>query len=141
MKSLRFFSILILLIPALTFAETHPNVKAALDYQLPVNACDTKPKSFEASAEVIGAPIQDSSSTSVFEGAGAEEMSDVDSYTRKRQERKVARWKNCTKEYKRGLLIDMEELKASAQHGLTQPQANIILANLAAIQQAYMAPE
>jgi hypothetical protein len=35
----------------------------------------------------------------------------------------------------------MEELKASAQHGLTQQQANIILANLANIQQVYMAPE
>ena len=56
-------------------------------------------------------------------------------------ERKVARWKSCTKEYKSGLLEDMDELKASAQHGLTQPQANIILANLANIQQAYMAPE
>ena len=141
MKALRFLSCLILLMPVLSFAETHPDVSAALDYQLPENACRTKPKSFESSGEAIGRPIQDSSSTSVFEGSGAEEMSDVDSYTRKRQERKVARWKNCTKEYKRGLLIDMDELKASAQHGLTQPQANIILANLAAIQQAYMAPE
>ena len=141
MKTLTLCGFLILLMPAISLAETHSKVQAALDYQLTENTCGTKPKSFEASAEVIGAPIQDSSSTSVFEGAGAEEMSDVDSYTRKRQERKVARWKNCTKEYKRGLLIDMEELKASAQHGLTQPQANIILANLAAIQQAYMAPE
>lgn len=141
MKTLRFFSILILSIPVLTVAETHSNVKAALDYQLPVNACGTKPKSFEVSGELVGAPIQDSSSTAVFEGAGAEEMSDVDSYTRKRQERKVARWKSCTKDYKDGLLNDMNTLKASAQHGLTQPQANIILANMATIQKAYMAPE
>ena len=39
------------------------------------------------------------------------------------------------------LLEDMEELKSSAKHGLTQTQADLILANMAAIQQAYMAPE
>ena len=141
MKTLRLCGFLILLMPAISLAETHPKVQAALDYQLPENTCGTKPKSFESSGEAIGKPIQDSSSTSVFEGSGAEEMSDVDSYTRKRQERKMTRWKSCTKEYKSGLLEDMDELKASAQHGLTQPQANIILANLANIQQAYMAPE
>jgi len=141
MKTLRLCGFLILLMPAISLAETHPKVQAALDYQLPENTCGTKPKSFESSGEAIGKPIQDSSSTSVFEGSGAEEMSDVDSYTRKRQERKMTRWKSCTKEYKSGLLEDMEELKASAQHGLTQPQANIILANLANIQRAYMAPE
>ena len=141
MKVLEFFGFLILLIPAISFAENHPKVQAALDYQLPENTCGTKPKSFEASGEAIGTPIQDPSSTSIFEGSGAEEMSDVDSYTRKRQERKMARWKNCTREYKSGLLADMEALKASAQHGITQPQANIILENMATIQQAYMAPE
>ncbi len=141
MKVLRFFGFLILLIPGISFAENHPEVQAALDYQLPENTCGTKPKSFESSGEAIGKPIQDSSSTSIFEGSGAEEMSDVDSYTRKRQERKMTRWKNCTKEYKSGLLADMEALKASAQHGLTQPQANMILENMASIQQAYMAPE
>ena len=141
MKALRFCGFLILLMPAISFAETHAEVQAALDYQLPENACGTKPKSFESSGEAIGTPIQDSSSTSIFEGSGAEEVSDVDGYTRKRTERKVARWKNCTKKYKSGLLEDMEELKTSAQHGLTQPQANIILANLANIQQVYMAPE
>jgi hypothetical protein len=141
MKALRFCGFLILLMPAISFAETHAEVQAALDYQLPENACGTKPKSFESSGEAIGTPIQASSSSVIFEGSGAEEMSDIDGYTRKRLERKMTRWKNCTKEYKSGLLEDMEELKASAQHGLTQPQANIILANLANIQQVYMAPE
>ena len=141
MKALRFYGFLILLMPAISMAETHSNVQAALDYQLPENTCGTKPKSFELSGEAIGKPVQESGGLTYFEGSGADEISDIDSYTRKRQERKVARWKNCTKEYKSGLLEDMEELKASAQHGLTQPQANIILANLANIQQAYMAPE
>ncbi|MEO1931544.1 MAG: hypothetical protein ABGX41_06560 [Pseudohongiella sp.] len=141
MKALRFYGFLILLIPAISMAETHPNVQAALDYQLPENACGAKPKSFESAGEAIGTPIQASSSSVIFEGSGAEEMSDVDGYTRKRLERKMARWKKCTKEYKSGLLEDMEELKASAQHGLTPEQANIILANLANIQQVYMAPE
>jgi hypothetical protein len=141
MKTLRLCGFLILLMPAISLAETHSKVQAALDYQLPENTCGTKPKSFESSGEAIGTPIQDSSSTSVFEGSGAEEMSDVDSYTRKRQERKLTRWKKCTKKYKSALLGDMKELKSSAQHGLTTPQADLILANMAAIQQAYMAPE
>ena len=141
MKIFTLCGFLILLVPAISLAETHPKVQAALDYQLPGNTCGTKPKSFESSGEAIGKPVQESGALTVFEGSGAEEMSDVDSYTRKRQERKMARWKNCTKEYKSGLLEDMEALKASAQHGLTQPQANIILENMASIQQAYMAPE
>ena len=141
MKIFTLCGFLILLVPAISLAETHPKVQAALDYQLPGNTCGTKPKSFESSGEAIGKPVQESGALTVFEGSGAEEMSDVDSYTRKRQERKMARWKNCTKEYKSGLLEDMEALKASAQHGITQPQANIILENMASIQQAYMAPE
>ena len=141
MKVLRFSGFLILLMSTISFAENHPEVQAALDYQLPENTCGKKPKSFESSGEAIGQPVQESGALTVFEGSGADEMSDVDSYTRKRQERKMARWKNCTKEYKSGLLADMEALKASAQHGLTQPQANIILENMASIQQAYMAPE
>jgi len=63
--------------PILSFAQTHPDISAALDYQLPENSCGTKPKSFESSGKAIGTPIQDSSSTSVFEGSGAEEMSNV----------------------------------------------------------------
>ena len=141
MKIFTLCGFLILLVPAISLAETHPKVQAALDYQLPENTCGTKPKSFESSGEAIGKPVQESGALTVFEGSGAEEMSDVDSYTRKRQERKMARWKNCTREYKSGLLADMEALKASAQHGLTQPQANIILENMASLQQAYMAPE
>ena len=58
-----------------------------------------------------------------------------------RKERKMKRWKKCTKKYKDGLLVDMEDLKASAQHGLNQEQADIILANMAKIQTAYMSPE
>jgi hypothetical protein len=141
MKVLRFSSFLILLMSTISFAENHPEVQAALDYQLPENTCGKKPKSFESSGEAIGQPVQESGALTVFEGSGADEMSDVDSYTRKRQERKMTRWKNCTREYKSGLLADMEALKSSAQHGLTQPQANIILENMATIQQAYMAPE
>ena len=141
MKALRFLSCLILLMPVLSFAETHPAVNAALDYQLPENTCRTKPKSFESSGEAIGKPVQASGALNVFEGSGAEDMSDVDSYTRKRQERKLARWQKCTNEYKSALLEDMEELKSSAKHGLTQTQADLILANMAAIQHAYMAPE
>ena len=69
MKALRFFSYMILLMPGLSFAETHPDVNAALDYQLPENICRTKPKSFESSGEAIGKPVQASGALNVFEGS------------------------------------------------------------------------
>lgn len=141
MKKLRFFSYLILLTPLFPFAEPHPDVNAALDYQLPENTYRTKSKSFESSTEAIGKPVATSGLLNIFEGSGAEEMSDVDSYTRKREERRLGRWQKCTKEYKDTLLGDMKELKARAKQGLTQTQADLILENMAAIQQAYMAPE
>ena len=66
MKALRFFSCLILLMPVLSFAETHPDVNAALNYQIPENACRTKPKSFESSGEAIGKPVQASGALNVL---------------------------------------------------------------------------
>ncbi|MBT4379566.1 MAG: hypothetical protein HN739_22980, partial [Gammaproteobacteria bacterium] len=82
MKTLTLCSFLILLMPAISSAETHSKVQAALDYQLTENTCGTKPKSFESSGEAIGKPVQESGGVTYFEGSGADEMSDVDSYTR-----------------------------------------------------------
>ena len=43
--------------------------------------------------------------------------------------------------YKAGLLKDMDTLKASAQHGLTQAQADTIIDNMRGIQDVYMTPD
>ena len=129
----------LVILPAWAFGETHDAVQTALDYELPENTC-SKPKVISNEATVT-APPQDPSSTAFFEGSSTSEVSDVDGYTRKRQERKETRWKKCVVEYKEGLLQDMEQLKGSAQHGLTQEQANTILESMALIQKVYMTPD
>lgn len=125
--------------PNLHAAKPHPAVRAALAYDVPENNC-TKPKSSIAN-KTVTAPTQDSGSASFFEGSNTSEVSDVDTYARARIERKEKRWKKCLAKYKDGLLDDMERLKASAQHGLTQEQANTILASMARIQSVYMHPD
>jgi len=136
LKSLVLLSCLVLVLPGLAFGQTHKAVQAALDYQLPQNTC-LKPKVIAADT-TASAPAQASGSAAFFVGSSTSEISDVDSYTRKRLERKESRWKSCVASYKDGLLDDMEELKSSATHGLTQQQAQTILANMALIQQVYM---
>jgi len=128
---------LILLLPSISFAETHKKVQAALDYKLPENTCK-KPKPLPRTTEAVGAPIQNTGSIIAFEGSGADEVSDVDSYTIRRLERKHERYNKCLAEFKGNLLDDMEELKASAQFGLTQSQADTILLNMSGIQKVYM---
>ena len=135
-RSLVLLSCLVLILPGLAFGETHNAVQAALDYQLRENSC-TKPKVITADA-TVSPPVPAAGSVAFFVGTSPSEVSDVDSYTRKRQERKENRWRSCVASYKGGLLEDMEALKNSASHGLTQQQAKIILANMAMIQQVYM---
>ena len=115
------------------------SVQAALDYQVPENAC-SKPK-IVADAATVAAPVQDPSSVSFFEGNNTISVSDLAGYERDRQARKGKRWRKCLAEYKEGLLDDMERLKSSAQHGLTQEQAHAILTNMALIQKVYLTPD
>jgi len=116
----------------LAFAEqsphrsTHTKVQAALDYNIPLNSCK-KPKTFGKMTSVIDS-----------EGQGAITQSDVDSYTMKRLKRKEKRWQSCVEKYKKELLKDLAELRNSAQYGLTQEQANIILGKMADIQSVVM---
>ena len=81
----------------------------------------------------------DGGGSDFMEGAGS--MTDVDSHTIKRYERKQKRWEKCIEKYKSELMIEFARLKDSAQHGLTRAQADIILANMAKIQQVYLSPE
>ncbi|HIG40252.1 MAG: hypothetical protein ABGY96_07905 [bacterium] len=115
----------LLILPFSTFAddvEVHEKVQAALDYQIPLNDC-TKPRSIERVAEMSGSG-----------GEGDVTQSDVDSYTMDRVRRKEKRWETCVEDYKDELLEDFNQLKNSAQFGLTQDQAKAILQKMADIQ-------
>jgi hypothetical protein len=140
LKSLLSCAAVLLLVSLPSVAEIHEKVQAALGYAVPENPCD-KPNSYARSVSVSGAPTQAAGSALIFEGQGAQEISDVDSYTLRRQERKSERFEKCVATYKEGLLEDMEELKMSAQHGLTQDQAITIVGKMAEIQKVYMTPE
>ena len=58
-----------------------------------------------------------------------------------RYERKKKRWEGCVSDYKSNLLEQFEVLKSTAQHGLTEQQAETILKKLAQIQAAVLSPE
>ena len=132
-------AMLLLLTPWVVEAEVHKAVQAALDYEIPENTC-VKPKTTFTEKSVT-APAQDAGSASFFEGSSASNVTDTDSYTRNRAARKEKRWKKSVDKYKKGLLADMETLKSSAQHGLTQAQAETILGKMATIQAVYMTPD
>ena len=106
----------------------HKKVQEALDWQLPENPCK-QPKAPGKSKE-----IRDEQGVTRTEW-------DVDSYTLARYERKEKRWKKCVDNYKRDLAKEQETLKSSAQYGLTQQQANIILGKMKMIQTVLMSPE
>lgn len=130
MKKFIVFSILFLSLPA--FAEEvtnepHKKVQAALDYELPANTC-TKPKLIAVASNVTDAE-------------GSRAQTDTDSYTIDRYNRKEKRWQTCVAKYKETLLSDFGELKNSAQYGLTQGQADIILAKMAFVQSVYVTPD
>ena len=124
------FSIILLLLcsPVLAAQDaTHKEVKWALEWTLPGNNCER--------------PRIVSHSYNVKDSEGDRPVTDVDSYTIKRYERKEVRWQKCVDKYKKGLLKDFERLKNSAQYGLTQEQADIILSNMALLQAVYISEE
>ncbi len=106
----------------------HKKVQEALNWELPENPC-SQPKAPGKSKE-----IRDEQGVTRTEW-------DVDSYTLARYERKERRWKKCVDKYKRGLAKEQETLKSSAQYGLTQQQANIILGKMKTIQTVLLSPE
>lgn len=118
----------LIVIPAVCqAAEVHPEVQRALNYNLPELTCK-QPKLPGASKDVVDP------------ATGAVNRADVDSYTLGRFERAERRWKKCVTKYKKGLMKDFERLKDSASHGLTQTQANAIMANMKLVQEAMISP-
>ena len=104
---------------------THPAVEAALSWQLPENPCE-KPRT-------QGMPQPQEINQG---GGGDAAVWDVDHYTYERYQRKENRWKSCLAEYRQTLQSDFQGLMDSAQHGLTQSQAETILGKLREIQDA-----
>jgi hypothetical protein len=140
MKTRLLIVLLILVMPNLVNAKTHKKVQAAMDYTVPENTCK-KPTKFASTKTTGTAPAQSSSGTDVFSGGGTVDNSDTDSYTIRRLEKKEKKWRKCVDKYKAGLLKDMDTLKASAQYGLTQAQADKIIANMRGLQDVYMTPD
>ncbi|MDE0757934.1 MAG: hypothetical protein OSB45_07215 [Pseudomonadales bacterium] len=139
MKSIIILSCILLTLPCLASAEIHQAVQDSLDYQLPGNTC-SRPRIIMSGGTggTVTPPPQAAGSTEFFVGSSGSEVSEMDSYTRKRLKSKERRWRKCVASYKAILLQDMEVLKGSATYGVTQAQANIILTNLALIQKVYM---
>jgi len=104
----------------------HPEVAAALAWSLPENPCQ-QPKLAGKSADI-------------YDTQGIPSRMDVDSYKIDRFKRQEKRWLKCVANYKQGLVTDFSRLKDSAQYGLTQQQADKILAKLALIQASVEAP-
>ncbi len=145
MRSTIKLSCFLLILPCLASAEIHQAVQDALDYQLSENTCSRPRIILPGDAGdagntggTVSPPPQASGSTEFFVGSSGSEVSEMDSYTRRRLKSKEQRWRTCVASYKVTLLQDMEALKGSANHGITQAQANIILTNLALIQKVYM---
>jgi hypothetical protein len=132
-------SAILLTSSALAMAEEPMSVEAALNYELPEKPC-TKPETLADGANV-SAPIEDSSGVPYFQGSSTASISDTDYYERERLERKEKRWEKCLADYKAGLLEDMERLKSSATHGLTEAQALAIVAHMKQIQDVYLSPD
>lgn len=85
--------------------DVHPEVQAALDYQMPNHECDFKVKS-----------------------------SGVVSQSRRKIKKAMKKYTKCTEGYKSGLAAEQKKMMGVAQHGLTQEQANIIMGHLSRIQ-------
>lgn len=127
MQTLNILAIALVLSSASVYAETHPEVQKALDYEQPESTCGDEPVLRGAKT------TKDSAEDTV--------RSDVDHYTRKRHERKHQRWSKCNDKHRDALMDDFVRLKDSAQHGMTQEQAQIVLGHMKSIQDTLRPPQ
>ena len=127
LRNFRFLFLLALLSPVFAQAETHAKVQEALDWELPVNKCNR--------------PAIIARSSNVVDGQGDREVTDVDSNTIRRHERKLKRFESCLAKYKKAILADHNKMKDSAKYGITRAQADIILGNMAYIQKIYLSAD
>ena len=92
---------------ALTAEELHPEVQAALDWQLPTSEC---------------AAIRASSSRDPTTEA-------------RNQKRAIKKREKCVKKYRELLVGEFGKLQSVAAHGLTKKQADVILGHMRTIQE------
>jgi hypothetical protein len=106
MKSLSITLLLLLLPVAGLTQEIHPDVQAAIDWQLPENDC--KPPSLKQSHVTTG--------------------------QERKLERATRKYEKCMSEYRAILAEDQQKMMDSAAHGLTQSQADTIMGHIKIIQ-------
>ena len=116
------------LLPVLCLAEPHEEVQAALDWELPPTECK-KPRLIGAEPDIF----DNIRETSI--------RFDVDHYQLDAYKRAEKRWVKCVLKYRQRLMADFEELKNSAQYGLTKGQAELILGKMALIQSVLISPD
>jgi len=96
----------LIFLPAAVLAqEIHPDVQAALDWQLPKNECKFKLK---RSSNVTG--------------------------MERKYKRAMKKYEKCIGHYVTGLALEQKKMRAVAQHGLTQAQADTIMGHMRDIQ-------
>ena len=100
--------------------SVHPEVQAALDWQLPEHDCGAQPRMRK------GSDYANETHETVH--------SDTDTYTRKRYQRKMKRWDKCMGKYRNNLIKEFGRLKDSVRHGMTPAQAELVLTKLKLIQ-------
>ena len=125
LKTILISCALFIALPHTAAADTHPEVQAALDWQLPDHSCGGQPTLNK------GSDYTNDTHETV--------TSDVDHYTRQRYQRKMKRWNKCMEKYRQRLITDFGELKDSVRHGMTQQQAEIVLGKLKLIQDTLQA--
>ena len=111
---------------SLSSAEIPPEVEAALNWNLPVNQC-TPPHAFLGMSLINEEGV--SNSTRKL-NPGQQRMA----------ARKKATYDKCIIDYKNNLIMEWKILKGVPQYGVTQDQAETILARMAFIQTVIESP-
>ena len=84
--------------------DVHPEVQAALDWQIPKNECEFRVK-----------------------------RTNVGGGTDRSFQKEMKKHKKCNEKYLAGLVAEREKMMGVAHHGLTQEQADIIMGHMGAI--------
>lgn len=84
--------------------DVHPEVQAALDWQIPKNECEFRVK-----------------------------RTNVGGGTDRSFQKAMKKHKKCNEKYLAGLVAEREKMMGVAHHGLTQEQADIIMGHMGAI--------
>ncbi len=105
MKSLTISLCLVLLPTGSIAQDIHPDVQAALDWQLPVNDCE--PPSIKQSHDTTG--------------------------LERKLRRAIRKYEKCMYKYMTTLEKDQQKMMDSAAHGLTQDQADTIMRHITVI--------